>query len=120
MLPASSRLHCRTDFEEVVRHGRRAGRTSLVVHLLAPEGGPDAGDSGMSRVGFIVSRQVGNSVRRHEVTRRLRHLMRDRIQLVPAGSRVVVRARPTAAGRTSVELARELDGSLSRLSGAGR
>lgn len=114
MLPESVRLRRRTDFDEVVRHGRRAGRSTLVVHLWVPD--VSAG-SELNKVGFIVSKQVGNSVRRHRVTRQLRHLMRDRLETLPAGSRVVVRARPDAAGRSSAELGRDLDGVLRRLSG---
>jgi ribonuclease P protein component len=115
MLPEPVRLHRSRDFTEVVRSGRRAGRSTLVVHLLAPVSHRSGPDDRQSKVGFIVSRLVGNSVRRHEVTRRLRHLMRDRIGLLPEGSRLVVRAKPAAAGSTSVQLGRDLDGSLARL-----
>jgi len=65
-------------------------------------------------VGFIVSRGVGNAVIRHRVTRQLRHLMRTRHPDVPAGTGVVVRALPTAAGRTSTDLALSLDWALDR------
>ncbi len=65
-------------------------------------------------VGFIVSRAVGNAVIRHRVTRQLRHLMRDRYASLPAGTGVVVRALPSAAGRSSAELAASLDRALER------
>ncbi|HEX3813322.1 MAG TPA: ribonuclease P protein component [Mycobacteriales bacterium] len=121
MLPEPVRLHRSRDFTEVVRSGRRAGRSTLVVHLLAPVPDGSAPGDRQSKVGFIVSRQVGNSVRRHEVTRRLRHLMLDRIGLLPDGSRLVVRAKPAAAGSTSAQLGHDLDGSLARLrTGSGR
>jgi ribonuclease P protein component len=119
MLPESVRLRRRTDFDEVVRHGRRAGRSTLVVHLWVPDRAVSDASAGseLSKVGFIVSKQVGNSVHRHRVTRQLRHLMRDRLETVPGGSRVVVRARPDAAGRSSADLGRDLDSALRRLSG---
>jgi len=113
MLPEPARLRRRVEFDEVVRAGRRAGRPTLVVHLLH-EG------TERPRAGFIVSKQVGCSVRRHRVTRQLRHLMADRLEALPAGTRVVVRARPESAGRASHELAADLDRALHRLIGAAR
>jgi len=75
-------------------------------------------------VGFVVSRAVGNAVTRHRVTRQLRHLMRDRYRELPAGTGVVVRALPTAAGCTSGELGaaldRALDKAVTRAGRAGR
>lgn len=79
-------------------------------------GPPFAGQARSSgpRVGFVVSKAVGGSVVRHRVTRRLRHLMRDRLTaLGPAD--IVVRALPAAASATSVELSRDLDSALRRL-----
>lgn len=113
MLPEPARLRRRAEFDEVVRRGARAGRPTLVVHLLRD------GDA-RPRAGFIVSKQVGTSVRRHRVTRQLRHLMADRLQALPAGTRVVVRARPESADRQSTELAADLDRALGRLIGGDR
>lgn len=112
MLPANARLRRREEFTQTVRGGQRAGRGGLVVHLdvsnVAPEAGP-------TRAGFVVSKAVGNSVTRNLVVRRLRHLVRDRIETLPAGSRLIVRALPTAAGRSSEMLGRDLDDALRRL-----
>jgi ribonuclease P protein component len=94
-----------------VRHGRRAGRSTLVAHYLAP--GP-AGDR-PARAGFVVGRTVGNSVVRHRTVRRLRHLVRDRLALLPPGARLVVRALPPAATADSAALSRDLDAALTRL-----
>ncbi len=58
---------------------------------------------------------MGNAVRRHEVSRRLRHLMRERLDRLERGDRLVIRANPASAGRTSAELAADLDRALSRL-----
>lgn len=107
MLPAGSRLRRREEFTSVVRRGCRSGRERLVVHLQ-----PGPAESGRARAGFVVSRAVGNSVVRHRVARRLRHLVEARLAELPAGSGLVVRALPPAARATSTELAADLDAGL--------
>ena len=99
------------DFRATVRRGAKAGRPTLVSHVVLPSG-PDAGD--VTSVGFVVSRAVGSAVVRNRTKRRLRHLMRDRLTQVPPGSRIVVRALPAAAEASSVTLAVDLDASLRR------
>jgi ribonuclease P protein component len=69
-----------------------------------------------------VSRAVGGAVVRNKVKRRLRHLVRDRLHLLPGGSLLVVRANPPAASARYERLAAELDVALDRLlkrSGSG-
>jgi ribonuclease P protein component len=60
----------------------------------------------------VVSRAVGGSVVRHRVARRLRHLVRERLEDLPAGARLVVRALPPAADAPSSVLADDLDAGL--------
>jgi ribonuclease P protein component len=110
VLPAAARLRRREDFSLAVRRGRRAGRQTLVTHFL-----PDPESDLPARAGFVVGRSVGNSVVRHRVIRRLRHLVRDRLESLPAGSRLVVRALPPAAAADSAALGRDLDAALARL-----
>lgn len=87
--------------------GKRAAGAHLVVHLsLQGEGEP--------RAGFVVSKAVGVAVTRNRVKRRLRHLMAERLDRLPAGAMVVVRALPDAASATHAELGRDLDRSLER------
>ncbi|MCO1581361.1 MULTISPECIES: ribonuclease P protein component [unclassified Crossiella] len=114
MLPAAARLTRSQDFGLVVRRGRRVGRPRLVVHahLSNP---PTPGESFSPRVGFVVSKAVGNSVVRHRVSRRLRHLVRDRIDRLPPGSALVVRALPASAEATSAQLGGDLDSALRKL-----
>lgn len=114
MLPAAQRLRRSEDFTTAVRRGGRAGNRHLVVHLWTPvnDGTPT---SGPPRVGFVVSKAVGGSVVRHRVTRRLRHLARERTVRLPAGALLVVRALPAAATATSTELATSMDRALTRL-----
>lgn len=99
------------DVRLVSRRGRRGGSDTLVVHLLVPGGGPAVGPA---RIGFAVGRSVGNSVLRHRVQRRLRHLCRDRLAQLPPGSRMVVRALPPAGSATYQELGTDLDRCLQR------
>ncbi|MFL6115934.1 MAG: ribonuclease P protein component [Catenulispora sp.] len=116
MLPAPARLRRREDFTLAVRRGTRAGRSTLVAHYLSPESPEQAGRiDAIARVGFVVGRTVGNSVIRHRTVRRLRHLVRDRLDRLPAGSTLVVRALPPAAAADSATLARDLDAALTRL-----
>jgi len=66
-------------------------------------------------VGFVVAKSVGPAVTRNRVKRRLRHMMRERIQALPGGSMLVVRALPASAGASSRDLAGELDRCLDRV-----
>lgn len=121
MLPAPARLRRSRDFRETIRAGRRAGRGAVVLHLLtATDVSQHSVDSGNdvaagAQVGFVVSKGVGGAVVRNTVVRRLRHLLRPRLGELPAGSRLVVRARPSAAGRDSTALQRDITGALARL-----
>ena len=109
MLPRTARLSRSSDFTEVVRRGRRASRGTVTTHLLLQEA--DA----PPRAGLVVSKAVGGSVVRHAVARRLRHLLRDRIADLPVGSRLVVRAAPSAASASSADLGADLDAALDRV-----
>lgn len=64
----------------------------MVVHLhrLDTQDPPDS-----TRVGFVVSKKVGNAVVRNRVKRRLRHMVLD--METPFAADVVVRALPPAA-----------------------
>jgi ribonuclease P protein component len=78
-----------------------------VVHLFVPEPG-----AGTSRAGFVVPKPVGGAVVRNRVKRRLRHLVRERIDQLPPGTDLVVRALPAAADRSYRGLAADLDAAL--------
>ena len=130
MLPRRHRLTTPEDYRAVLRgrradgadarRRRRAGTDLLVVHLATPDQeapsghapSPEAG--GCPRVGFVVSRAVGNSVVRHRVVRRLRAQVGERLAMLPAGTDVVVRALPPAARASSDQLGGALDDTLHR------
>jgi ribonuclease P protein component len=89
----------------------------MVLHYLPqrpPVPGGTPGSPG-PRAGFVVGRAVGNSVVRHRVTRRLRALVREELERLPATADLVVRARPDAATATSRRLGRDLSSGLDRL-----
>jgi ribonuclease P protein component len=119
VLPTEHRLRRREEFAAAVRRGRRAGRPLLVVHLRSGAIDPHApGESAPPvRAGFVVSKAVGGSVVRNLVKRRLRHLVRDRLDLFPPGSLVVIRALPGAGEAGYDQLARDLDAAVQRLLG---
>jgi ribonuclease P protein component len=102
-----------TEFTLAVRTGTRAGRPSVVGHLLVRADG--LGEAEPARVGFVVSRAVGPAVTRNKVKRRLRELMRGYLHSLPGGSLLVVRANATAAHASHPDLAADLDSVISRL-----
>ncbi len=110
MLSPDNRLRRRTDFALAVRRGRRASRPLVTVHLLARDGLDEP-----ARAGLVVSKAVGGSVVRSQVSRRLRHQLRELIGAVPAGTHLVVRAAPAAAGASSAALGADLRAALDRL-----
>jgi len=113
ILPSQSRMRKGAEFTLAVRCGIRAGRPSVVGHLLVRADGIH--DSEPARVGFIVSRRVGSAVTRNRVKRRLRELMRGYLQSLPGGSLLVVRANAAAAHVSQPDLAADLGLVFSRL-----
>jgi ribonuclease P protein component len=98
-----------SDFASVVRTGARSRGGPLIVHQSLELDGP------APLVGFVIGRNVGGSVQRHLVARRLRAQVAQRLELLPAGSGTVVRAMPPAATLSSAELGAGLDKALARL-----
>jgi ribonuclease P protein component len=116
VLPAAARLRRSTDFTATLRGARTARGDGMVVLHAAPADPSDDGPRVTSpRVGFVVPRAVGPAVARNRVRRRLRHLLRDRLDRLPAGSRLVVRVLPPAAAASSAQLAGALDRALARV-----
>jgi ribonuclease P protein component len=100
-----------SEFHSVIRCGVRVpGRTVLVHHLpgLGPPTQPP-------RVGLVVGRQIGSSVVRHRITRRLRAQLAARLGRLPCGSGTVVRALPDAVTASSETLGTDLDHALGRV-----
>ena len=111
MLARSSRLHRRGEFRIATRQGRRVRAPGLVQHAPIEE-------TSAPQVGFVVGRPVGPAVTRNQVRRRLQHLIAARLDRLPSGARLVVRATPAAAGRSSAVLGDALDDALAKASPA--
>lgn len=94
-----------------MRKGARAGTGTLVVHVAARTG---TVLSGGPRFGLVVSKQVGNAVTRHAVSRKLRHVCLGDVDKLERSHDVVIRALPPAATATSAQLARDFDSALGR------
>jgi ribonuclease P protein component len=111
MLSRSNRLTSGEQFKSTIRAGAKAGSRTLVLHWCpADQGSPQA-----PRVGFVVSKSLGNAVVRNLVRRRLRHLMRPRLALLPGPGALVVRALPAAAAADVTELDADLGRCLTRV-----
>ncbi|WP_159797871.1 ribonuclease P protein component [Puerhibacterium puerhi] len=113
MLPAAHRLRRPVDFGRTVRRGARAGRTTVVVHLLVDDEGVET-----PQVGFVVSKAVGNAVQRNLVKRRLRAVVRSLLTDSPDGlpprARAVVRALPASSTATYAQLSQDVSGALAK------
>ena len=108
------------EFARAIRGGRRAGRPTLVAHLWSADesavrSSVEEARTGPARAGFVVSKAVGPAVTRNRVKRRLRHLVAQRLDELPDGAVLVIRALPPAAEAHGRELARDLDSALGRL-----
>lgn len=111
MLSPKNRMRRSAEFGSVMRSGRRSSRDALgVVYLAPPSGAGEPADP--PRVGFVVSKAVGGAVVRKRVQRRLRHMMRSRLAVLPNGSLLVVRAKPVAATVRYEALAEQLDSAI--------
>ena len=113
MLPSDNRLTDGASFGQAVRVGRRSGSRTVVVHL-ADEVDGAVGPPG-PRIGFVVSKAVGNAVVRNRVKRRLRHLAREHVSSLPGSAVLVVRALPASATASYRELSGDLARCLARV-----
>lgn len=112
MLPARHRLRSPAEFQATTRRGRKSAQPHLVAYLLRAD--PTSADT-TARIGFVVSKQIGNAVTRHAVTRRLRHALHPHLAALPLGSRLVVRALPSAADAPYALLRVDVDAALTTL-----
>ena len=88
MLPARSRIRRPEDFKRIFRSGKKAGSRTLVIHA-------DFDTAHAPRVGFIVSKAVGNAVTRNLVKRRLRAIAAELMDQLKGD--YIIRALPSAA-----------------------
>jgi len=96
MLPRTARMSRASDFKVTVRTGQRKKAGQFILYRREVDGG-------QAQVGFIVGREVGNSVKRHLLTRRLRHAVMQ-LPTPLGGSQTVIRCLPGSAQITYKEL----------------
>ena len=113
------RLTRRTDFLAAAK-GLRASAGAFVVQARsrAADGGAKEGgaEEGPARIGFTVSRQVGNAVERNRVRRRLREMVRlSEGGGMHGGHDYVLIGRRAALQAPFGEMRRELDAALRRI-----
>ncbi|MGI9404079.1 MAG: ribonuclease P protein component [Hyphomicrobium sp.] len=110
---ALTTLKKRSEFLRV-RGGPRWSTPALVVEARLRPGAE--GDAGAPRVGFTISKKIGNAVVRNRVRRRLRAAIRT-IEPAPMrpGYDYVVIARTGAADRAYKDLKAELEQALQRV-----
>ncbi|GAB17275.1 ribonuclease P protein component [Gordonia effusa NBRC 100432] len=120
----TSRRLVRGDFGRTIKSGARVGSRDLTIHFLrVGSAWPDAAGVrkdvalvGGPWFGLIVSKAVGNSVVRHTVARRLRAAFAYLCDSVDLGETyVVIRARPSAATASSLELGKQLVQALKKM-----
>ncbi|MDO5721688.1 MAG: ribonuclease P protein component [Actinomycetaceae bacterium] len=110
MLGREHRLRQPELFRAAIRKGKRAGNLELVVHVWTGEATTQG-----RLVGFVVPKKVfRRATDRNRAKRRLRHFMRERLQILPDNSITVVRVLPGLTDPSSPTLETSLDDALRR------
>lgn len=92
------RIRRRSDFLRVQAVGQRTSTAHFVLLVAARDLAKDARETGAgcARVGFVVTRKVGNAVQRNRIKRVCRECFRTWPDLVPDGIDLVIIARSRA------------------------
>ena len=107
------RLKQRADFLAAAV-GNKVAATAFVLQVRKRT------DSGPARLGFTVSKRVGNAVERNRVRRRLREIVRlSPAEAIRSGHDYVLIGRRAALGVPFERIARDFEGALRRVH-AGR
>ena len=102
----AGRLKKRRDFLRAASRGKRAARPGLVLQAAA-------GQAGQVRVGFTVTKKVGNAVVRNRARRRLKEAVRLALPpLAPGGWDLVLIGRDGTGKRPFAKLIEDLRGAL--------
>lgn len=103
------KLKSNSDFGKVYKKGRYTADALVVVHYLP-------NDLQYSRIGFSVSKKVGNSVTRNLVKRRLREILRQLYPRIYSGYDIVISARMGAEKASYASLTKSTRQALLRSS----
>ncbi|MGO1439778.1 MAG: ribonuclease P protein component [Brevibacterium yomogidense] len=106
MLPRENRLRAPADFRTAFRTGVKGTSSHVLAHVAHTR------ESHAPRVGFVVSKAVGNAVVRNRVKRRARAWAAGQLKDLRTGDLLVIRALPAASDADYAALTRSLDRAL--------
>jgi ribonuclease P protein component len=95
-------------FKKVYERGASRATGELALFSLA------VGDKSQTRVGFSVSKKVGNAVTRNKIRRRLRSVIESKAERLKDGYLLVLVGRPKAATSSFEDLSRSVEKLLGR------
>ena len=101
------RLRRNADFQRVRREGQFYASPLMVLAFLHNE-------LDYSRFGFVVSKRIGNAVKRNKIKRRLREAVRLRLPKIKPGFDVVFIARRPIAGAAYADIEKWVDRLLTK------
>ena len=107
MLPVSARLTSPQDFARTTKSGLRVTTEHFVGYLHV-----NPASTEQPRAGLIIGKGVGGSVRRHRVSRQIRHAIAATLSQFPQGSLIVIRGLKQDA---TTDVAREITEISTRL-----
>jgi ribonuclease P protein component len=100
-------LRRRADFEAIGRQGQARATPLLVLRWMRT-------GRAESRIGLSTPRTLGSAVQRNGVRRRLRELVRARLERIGPGWDLLLIARPAAGKASHAELGAAIDALLDR------
>ena len=108
-----ARLRKHGDFEKVYRTGRRLMSAHMTVLFL-----PRDSDTAPARIGFTITRMMGNAVERNRMRRRLREAARLNLAVVGNAVDVVIQPKKSARTMEFASLCREVARAFERIRSA--
>lgn len=106
-VPVLPMLRRRAEFDAIGRQ-RNVRSTPLIILRWMRT------DRAETRIGLSTPRAIGGAVQRNRVRRRLRSLLRERIERIGPGWDLLLIARPAAGDASHAELAEAIDALLAR------
>ena len=106
-MPVLPMLRRRADFEAIGRKGQARATPQLVLRSMRT-------DRAESRIGLSTPKSLGGAVQRNRVRRRLRELVRARLERIGPGWDLLLIARPAAGEASHTELGAAIDALLDR------
>jgi ribonuclease P protein component len=112
------RLRRRAEFQRVSRGRRAQAETfTLQANARAPSSAPPAADAREPRVGFTVTKKIGDAVERNRIRRRLKEALSRADAVAPApGHDYVLMARREALTRPFAALVADIEKAFAKLS----